>query len=172
VRYLDLSRGYTVVAIVSAIMSTSDSILLGCGTVISVNLLPRVIKNPSDQLRLGVARWSVPLMAIVALYTAFNASTVISAIAIAVSVGFAMEEAEQARRLCRNRLGTRRIRDRRIPVPGDTRQFRRFLCVTRRRDCRFIADAAVGQAKASDDGGRPGLGAHRPAGYFTAIPTR
>jgi SSS family solute:Na+ symporter len=77
-------------AIVSAIMSTSDSILLGCGTVISVNLLPRVIKNPSEQLRLGVARWSVPLMAIVALYTAFNASTVISAIAIAVSVGFAM----------------------------------------------------------------------------------
>lgn len=77
-------------AIVSAIMSTSDSILLGCGTVISVNLLPRVMKNPSDRLRLGVARWSVPAMALVALYTAFNTSTVISAIAIAVAVGFAM----------------------------------------------------------------------------------
>jgi Na+/proline symporter len=76
-------------AIVSAIMSTSDSILLGCGTVISVNLLPRVMPDPSDRLRLAVARWSVPAMALVALYTAFNTSTVIAAIAMAVSVGFA-----------------------------------------------------------------------------------
>ncbi len=76
-------------AVISAIMSTSDSILLGCGTVISVNLLPRVIKNPSEQLRLGVARWSIPVMAIIALYTAFNTSTVISAIAISISLGFA-----------------------------------------------------------------------------------
>lgn len=76
-------------AVVSAIMSTSDSILLGCGTVISVNLLPRVVRNPSDRLRLGVARWSVPLVALVALYTAFNTSTVIAAIAMSVSIGFA-----------------------------------------------------------------------------------
>ena len=76
-------------AVVSAIMSTSDSILLGCGTVISVNLLPRVVKNPSEQLRLGVARWSIPVMALIALYTAFNTSTVIAAIAISVSIGFA-----------------------------------------------------------------------------------
>jgi SSS family transporter len=76
-------------AVVSAIMSTSDSILLGCGTVISVNLLPRVVSNPSERLKLGVARWSVPLVALVALYTAFNTSTVIAAIAISVSIGFA-----------------------------------------------------------------------------------
>ena len=76
-------------AVISAIMSTSDSILLGCGTIISVNLLPRVQKNPSDQLRLLVARWSVPAMAMIALYTAFNISTVISAIGMAVSIGFA-----------------------------------------------------------------------------------
>jgi len=76
-------------AVISAIMSTSDSILLGCGTVISVNLLPRVMKNPSEKLRLGVARWSIPVMAIIALYTAFNTSTVISAIAISISLGFA-----------------------------------------------------------------------------------
>lgn len=76
-------------AVISAIMSTSDSILLGCGTVISVNLLPRVMKNPSDRLRLGVARWSVPAMALIALYTAFNTSTVISAIAMSISLGFA-----------------------------------------------------------------------------------
>ena len=76
-------------AVISAIMSTSDSILLGCGTVISVNLLPRVVKDPSDSLRLAVARWSVPVVAIISLYTAFNTSSVISAIAIAVSIGFA-----------------------------------------------------------------------------------
>jgi Na+/proline symporter len=76
-------------AVISAIMSTSDSILLGCGTVISVNLLPRLIQSPSDRLRLGVARWSVPVMALIALYTAFNTSTVISAIAMSISLGFA-----------------------------------------------------------------------------------
>ncbi len=76
-------------AVISAIMSTSDSILLGCGTVISVNLLPRVMKNPSERLQLGVARWSIPVMALIALYTAFNTSTVISTIAIAIALGFA-----------------------------------------------------------------------------------
>jgi SSS family transporter len=76
-------------AVISAIMSTSDSILLGCGTVISVNLLPRVIKECSGELRLRVARWSVPVIAAVSLYTAFNTNTVISAIAAAISLGFA-----------------------------------------------------------------------------------
>lgn len=76
-------------AVISAIMSTSDSILLGCGTVISVNLLPRIVPHASDRLRLNVARWSVPFMAAVALYTAFNVSTVIAAIAAAISFSFA-----------------------------------------------------------------------------------
>jgi Na+/proline symporter len=76
-------------AVISAIMSTSDSILLGCGTVIAVNLMPRVVEKPSDDLTLLVARWSIPVIAIVALYTAFNASSVISAIADAISFSFA-----------------------------------------------------------------------------------
>jgi Na+/proline symporter len=76
-------------AVVSAIMSTSDSILLGCGTIISVNLLPRVLKDPTDELQLKVARMAVPVIAACALYFAFNTSTVISAIALAVSIGFA-----------------------------------------------------------------------------------
>ena len=76
-------------AVISAIMSTSDSILLGCGAVISVNLLPRVVENPTEQLKLRIARWSVPVMALVALYTAFNASTVIAAIATSISFSFA-----------------------------------------------------------------------------------
>ncbi len=76
-------------AVISAIMSTSDSILLGCGTIISVNLLPRVKRDPSAGLQLAVARWSVPVIAVISLYTAFNTSTVISAIALAISFGFA-----------------------------------------------------------------------------------
>ncbi len=76
-------------AVISAIMSTSDSILLGCGTIISVNLLPRIVKDPTPKLQLTVARVSVPVMAMIALYTAFNTGSVISAIAIAVSIGFA-----------------------------------------------------------------------------------
>ncbi len=76
-------------AVISAIMSTSDSILLGCGTVISVNLMPRVIDNPSQSLSLRVARWSIPVIAAVSLYTAFNASSVISAISNAISFSFA-----------------------------------------------------------------------------------
>ena len=76
-------------AVISAIMSTSDSILLGCGTVVSVNLLPRLVKDPSDKLQLAVSRWTVPAIAIFAIYVAFNTSTVISAIAAAISVSFA-----------------------------------------------------------------------------------
>jgi len=76
-------------AVVSAIMSTSDSILLGIGTICSVNLLPRIVKNPSDKLSLAVARWSVPAMAMIALERAFSTTSVIASIGDAVSVGFA-----------------------------------------------------------------------------------
>lgn len=56
---------------------------------VPVNLLPRVHSQPSEKLKLQVARWSIPFMAVIALYTAFNTSTVISAIAAAISLGFA-----------------------------------------------------------------------------------
>lgn len=76
-------------AVVSAIMSTSDSILLGCGTIISVRLLPLVKKDPSEAMQLAVARWAVPVLAIFAIYTAFNTATVISMIGLSISLGFA-----------------------------------------------------------------------------------
>tara|TARA_Y100000389_G_scaffold162869_1_gene165846 strand:- start:42187 stop:43614 length:1428 start_codon:yes stop_codon:yes gene_type:complete len=76
-------------AVVSAIMSTSDSILLGIGTLCSVDLLPRVVKNPSEKLRLVVARWSIPVIALLALWKAFSTSSVIGGIGEAVAVGFA-----------------------------------------------------------------------------------
>jgi SSS family transporter len=76
-------------AVVSAIMSTSDSILLGCGTIISVRLLPIVKTEPSEAMQLAVARWSVPVLAIFAIFTAFNTATVISMIGLSISLGFA-----------------------------------------------------------------------------------
>ncbi len=53
---------------------------------------PPSMKLPSSRSlarQLDVARWSIPVMALIALYTAFNTSTVISAIAISISLGFA-----------------------------------------------------------------------------------
>lgn len=64
-------------AIVSAIMSTSDSILLSVSSIISINLLPQVIKNPSEKLRLQVARFSIPVCGLLSTYIAFNADRVV-----------------------------------------------------------------------------------------------
>jgi SSS family solute:Na+ symporter len=64
-------------AILSSIMSTSDSILLSSASIISTNLLPRVIKNPGDALRLSVTRWSIPFIALAASYIAFGAERVV-----------------------------------------------------------------------------------------------
>jgi sodium/proline symporter len=64
-------------AILSAIMSTSDSILLGVSSIISTNLLPLVRKDPSQKLRLQVARYAIPACGLVATYIAFNASRVV-----------------------------------------------------------------------------------------------
>jgi Na+/proline symporter len=64
-------------AIVSAILSTSDSILLASSSIISINLLPLVKKNPSDELRLRVARFAIPVFGLIATYFAFNADRVV-----------------------------------------------------------------------------------------------
>jgi Na+/proline symporter len=60
-------------AIVSAAMSSSDSILLAIGSIISTNLLPLVKKHPDEKLRLLVVRYSIPVCALMATYIAFNA---------------------------------------------------------------------------------------------------
>jgi SSS family solute:Na+ symporter len=67
-------------AIISAIMSTSDSILLGVASVISTNLLPLVVKNPSEELRFRVVRWSIPVIGLVASFFALNADRAIAVI--------------------------------------------------------------------------------------------
>ena len=64
-------------AILSAIMSSSDSILLGAASVISTNLLPLVHKDPDDATRLRVARFAIPVAGLLATYVAFSASRVV-----------------------------------------------------------------------------------------------
>jgi SSS family transporter len=77
-------------AILSAIMSTSDSLLLSVGSIISTNLLPRVVKNPGGTLRLRVARYSIPLTAIAASYIAFGAEKVVEVLVQSVAPLLAM----------------------------------------------------------------------------------
>lgn len=64
-------------AIVSAILSTSDSILLGVSAIVSTNLLPLVKHQPSEKLRLQVARFAIPVCGLLATYIAFNADRVV-----------------------------------------------------------------------------------------------
>ena len=73
-------------AIVSAILSTSDSILLGAASVVSTNLLPFVKKEPSEQLRLQVARFAIPVCGLLATYIAFNANRVVQVVLDSVAV--------------------------------------------------------------------------------------
>jgi SSS family solute:Na+ symporter len=77
-------------AIVSAIMSTSDSVLLSVGSVISTNLLPRVTNNPRDRLKLAVARYSIPVTALLATYIAFGAENVVDVLIDSVAPLLAM----------------------------------------------------------------------------------
>ena len=67
-------------AILSAIMSTSDSILLSVGTVVSTNLLPLFVRDPSEGLRLTVAKLTIPIAAGVAVGFALNGEAVLEII--------------------------------------------------------------------------------------------
>jgi len=64
-------------AIVSAILSTSDSILLAAASIVSTNLLPLVKNEPSEKLRLQVVRFAIPVCGLLATYIAFNANRVV-----------------------------------------------------------------------------------------------
>lgn len=63
-------------ALLAAIMSSCDSSLLAAATVISTNLLPFFKKNPPDNVRLAVARWSIPICGIIAVLGALNAQVI------------------------------------------------------------------------------------------------
>jgi solute:Na+ symporter, SSS family len=64
-------------AILSSIMSTSDSILLSAASIISTNLLPRIKADADEKMRLSVARYSIPFVALAASYVAFGAERVV-----------------------------------------------------------------------------------------------
>ncbi|MEO2177705.1 MAG: sodium:solute symporter family protein [bacterium] len=64
-------------AILSAILSTSDSILLAVSSIASTNLLPLLKPAPSEKLRLQVARFAIPVCGLLATYIAFNADRVV-----------------------------------------------------------------------------------------------
>ena len=64
-------------AILSSIMSTSDSILLSAASIISTNLLPLVKQDADEKTRLAVTRYSIPFVAFAASYVAFGAERVV-----------------------------------------------------------------------------------------------
>jgi len=64
-------------AILSAFMSTGDSILLSSGAIVSTNLLPIFQNNPSDKLQMTVARITIPITAAIAGYVALGAERVV-----------------------------------------------------------------------------------------------
>jgi SSS family solute:Na+ symporter len=63
-------------ALLAAIMSSADSALLGVASIIGRNVLPMVKKNPSDGMSLNVARYSIPVIGLIAIAIAFNNQSV------------------------------------------------------------------------------------------------
>ncbi len=61
-----------VAAILSSIMSTSDSILLSSASIISTNFLPIIKADADDDMRLKVTRYSIPIIALDVIYVGFG----------------------------------------------------------------------------------------------------
>ena len=63
-------------ALLAAIMSSADSALLSVASVLSRNLLPLVKKAPSEKLSLNVARYSIPVIGLIAIVVALQFQSV------------------------------------------------------------------------------------------------
>ncbi len=63
-------------ALLAAIMSSADSALLGCASMIANNVLPLVKRNPSDRLGLIVARTAIPVCGVIAIVVALKIQVV------------------------------------------------------------------------------------------------
>lgn len=59
-------------ALLSAIMSSADSALLACASLLSNNVLPLVKRNPSQRLGLIVARAAIPACGFIAIFVAMK----------------------------------------------------------------------------------------------------
>ncbi len=77
-------------AILSSIMSTSDSILLSSAAIISTNLLPLVRKDADEKTRLAVTRYSIPFVALASSYIAFGAERVVEVLILSAAPLLAM----------------------------------------------------------------------------------
>jgi len=76
-------------ALLAAIMSSADSALLACGSLLSKNILPMVKKDASPKLALLVARWSIPVCGIVAIVVAMKIQIVFDLMVDANILGLA-----------------------------------------------------------------------------------
>jgi Na+/proline symporter len=63
-------------AILAAIMSSCDSALLACASVTSRNLLPLILREPSDNQTLLVARIAIPVCGVTAVLVALKSRVV------------------------------------------------------------------------------------------------
>ena len=59
-------------AVLAAIMSSADSVLLACASLLARNVLPLVKKDPAPRLALVVARLSIPAFGSIAIVIAIN----------------------------------------------------------------------------------------------------
>ncbi len=71
-----LMQAVFVGALLSAIMSSADSALLAPASVMAENIAPMIKPDISDEQRLAVARWSVPVLGVLSLAIALWAGTV------------------------------------------------------------------------------------------------
>jgi sodium/proline symporter len=72
-----LIAGFILCAILAASMSTMDSQILVCASVLSEDLYPSVCKNPTPESKLRLSRLSIIGVALVAMLLSFNKSTTI-----------------------------------------------------------------------------------------------
>jgi SSS family solute:Na+ symporter len=63
-------------ALLAAIMSSCDSAILAAATVFSTNILPRVVRSPSERAQLIAIRLGIPGAGIIAVVIALNSQVV------------------------------------------------------------------------------------------------
>ena len=76
-------------AVLAAIMSTGDSVLLAASSILARNVLPFVKRDPSERLSLLVARWSIPVSGLIAVAIALKIQVVFDLMVDANILGLA-----------------------------------------------------------------------------------
>ncbi len=76
-------------AVLAAIMSTGDSVLLAASSILARNVLPFVKRDPSERLSMLVARWSIPVSGFIAVAIALKIQVVFDLMVDANILGLA-----------------------------------------------------------------------------------